>query len=188
MLRKLTIFGPGCNIRGPDAGQRLRAATGPHRRSGADGDRAAVAARQPVGGRARALVGVPLGAAHRAHPLSRPRGGDRHPQCADGPAAGGGRARGLSPAVALGAARLVGPAVHAAGDGHRPDRADRPDHRGAHAPDHRGPVGGVPRRARRHGCRAARPHRHADLGRRASASSPRCSPASGAPPPRSAPS
>src|SRR5882757_8888237 len=66
-------------------------------------------------------------------------------QCADGIAAGGGRASGLSAAVALRAARGHGHSVHAVGDGDRPDYLDRADHRGADAPDRRGSLGGVSR-------------------------------------------
>src|SRR3954452_13330286 len=74
-------------------------------------------------------------------------------------------ARRLSPAVAFGPARIVGPAVHPAGDDHRADHPRRTDHRGADAADHRGLVDRVPRRARDHGCRPARAHRDPDLGR-----------------------
>ena len=70
-----------------------------------------------------ALVGIPAGAALALTRFPRPRGGDRRSQCADGTAAGRGRARGLSPALALRTARVVGPAVHAAGDGDRADRS-----------------------------------------------------------------
>ena len=160
-----------------------------HGRSDPAGDRPAVAPRQPLRPSSwRALIGVPSRGRRRAHALSRPRGGDRRAQCADGAAAGRRRARGLSPAVAFGPARIVGPAVHAAGDDHRPDHPRRADHRGADAADHRGLVDRVPRRARGHGCRPARAHRDPDLGRAASAWSPRCSQASVARPRRSAPS
>ena len=83
----------------------------------------------------------------RAHALPRPRGRRRHSQCADGLAAGRRRPCGLSPAVAIGAARRMGPAVHAAGHGHRADRAGRADHRRADAADDRRPVGGISGRA-----------------------------------------
>ena len=66
---------------------------------------------------------------------------------------------GVSDAVALGAARILGPAVHAAGHGDRADRAGGADHRGADPANHRGFVGRVSRRARRHECRPRRPRR-----------------------------
>ena len=60
---------------------------------------------------------------------------------------------------------VVGPAVHAAGHGDRADHPGGADHRRAGAPDHRGSVGRVSRRASGDECRRARPRRHADLGR-----------------------
>ena len=101
----------------------------------------------------------------RAVALSRPRRRDRRPQCADGPAAGRGRALRVSAAVAIGAARIVGHPVHAAGDDHRADDPDRADHRRAGAADHRGSLARISRRARGDECRHARPRRDAALGR-----------------------
>src|SRR5262249_2456356 len=69
-------------------------------------------------------------------------------------------------AVALRAARILGPSVYPAGDDRRADRADRTDHRGAGAANRGGFVERIPGRARRDGCRSAPPHRDVDLGRR----------------------
>ena len=82
----------------------------------------------------------------------------------------------------------MGPAVHAAGHGDRANRAGGADHRRAGAADHRRSVGRISRRARRHECRPAAPHRDADLGRALSAWSPRCLPDSAARRRKSAPS
>ena len=49
---------------------------------------------------------------------------------------------------------FLGHPVHADRDGRRAGRADRTDHRGAHAAAHRGPVGGVSRRV---DCNGGRP-------------------------------
>ena len=162
-----------CNMAQPmrcaHAGQCFGAATAVHGRSGPAGDRAIVAhgqlcSRHP--GRTDRCAARRRG---RAHALSRSRGRDRRSQCADGAAAGRGGACRLSAAVALGPARILGSAVHAAGDGDRADHAGRADHRRADAADHRGSLGRIPRRARRHGCRARSAASRPDLGCAASA-------------------
>src|SRR5215831_4709 len=105
------------------AGRRFGASTAAHRRSGAACDCALVAHRQSVGRRFRRTHRRAVWRRRRAHALSRPRGCDRHPQRADGIAARRRRARDLPPAVALRAARSVGPSVHPASDDRRADRA-----------------------------------------------------------------
>ena len=112
-------------------GRWIRTPYGAHRRSGAVRYRMAVAGSQHQRGAAggadrRAGRGV-----SRAHAISRPRGRNRFPQCADGFAAGGGRTCGVPGAVALGTARVVGPAVHAAGHGDRANHSGRSDNRRA---------------------------------------------------------
>src|SRR6478735_3632010 len=49
------------------------------------------------------------------------------------------------PPVVVGAARIVGPAVHPARHGDRANHPGGADHRRAGAPDHRGSLGRVPR-------------------------------------------
>ena len=152
-------------MRDAHAGQRFGAATAAHGRSNPAGDHPIVAPRQLRGRHPGRTHRRASGGRRRAYALCRPRGGDRRSQCADGVAARRRGARCLSPAVAFGPTRIMGPAVHAAGDDHRPDHPRHPDHRGADAADHRGLVDRVPRRARGHGCRPARAHRDPDLGR-----------------------
>src|SRR3954447_7821582 len=78
-----------------DATGHLRPATGPDRRTDAARHRAAVAYGQPQRGRARGADRHPVRRRHRADALPRTRGRHRAAQCADGPAAGGGRACGV---------------------------------------------------------------------------------------------
>ena len=103
-----------------------------------------------------ALIGVPLGAL-----LALTRFPGREAAIVllnahDGVAAGGRRPCHLSSSFSFRPARFLGPAVHAAGHGDRANFAGDPDHRRAEPADRRGPLGRVPRRARRHECR----HRH----------------------------
>src|SRR5215813_1081706 len=128
-----------------DAVRRFGIPACPVWRSGAVRHRTAVAAGEPLGRPWRRSDRTTAGRADRAHALPRASARDRDPQRADGLTAGGGGAPGLSRAVALGPARILGHPVHAAGHDHRADDPDRPDHRGADAADYRGPVGRIPR-------------------------------------------
>ena len=132
------------------------------------------------------LLGLPLGAAIAVARFPGRQVADRGAQRPDGPAAGRGRPGRLSAAVARRAAGRARAAVHAAGDGHRADRADPADHRRAGAPGGRGRVARV-----RGAAALARRARFAAGARRCSGTSasrwsPPCSPASGAPAPKSA--
>ena len=174
--------------RNSDAQRRNSSSTRSQRRSCAVRHRAAVALCQPVRGGAGRADRHSAGRLHRADEIPRTSGRHRPAQRADGPAAGRRRSRGLSGAVALRAAGLVRPAVHAGRDDHRADRAGHADHRRADAPDHRGSLDRIPRRTHRDEFRPARPRHRADLGRALQPASPRCSQASAARRRRSAPS
>jgi hypothetical protein len=147
-----------------DAREPFRTGPRSERRSGAVRDRSTGADRQPVGGAAGGAGRRAAGRGDRAVELPRPRCGDRVPQCHDGTAAGGDRPDRLSRAVALGSAGRMGAAVHAAGDGDRPDHPGDADHRGARPSDHRGPVARISRRADGDGRPPAAPRHHLDLG------------------------
>jgi hypothetical protein len=124
-----------------------------------------VAARQPLRDRDRdSSRGAARGAAGR-EPLCRPPCAHRARQRATRIAAGGRRARRLSAAVAVGAARLRRPVVHADRDGHRSSDAHNPHRDRARSSRHGGAVGGVRRSLPHRRCLQAAHRRRAAVDR-----------------------